>query len=85
MAEKVLTDKDKERAKKQAKKIQSAKKAVKLFESGAVEDAYKKALDEANRSSDETARKFKVSLVEEEQKRNIAIYNLAKFFLGNCQ
>lgn len=69
--------------KKLTKKIQSAKKAIKLFESGTVEEAYKKAMEEAKNISDEMERNFKVSIIENEQQRNIAIYKAAQNFLKN--
>lgn len=69
--------------KKLTKKIQSAKKAIKLFESGTVEEAYKKSMEEAKNISDEMERNFKVSIIENEQQRNIAIYKAAQNFLKN--
>lgn len=75
-----------EEAKKKAKKIHSAKKAVKLFESGVVENAYQDALKKAKQNPDEATKNFKISLIEDEQVKNMAIYKAAKRFLdNNCQ
>ncbi|MCK9439031.1 MAG: hypothetical protein WCY43_03530 [Patescibacteria group bacterium] len=78
-----IASKMEEVQKKLTKKIQSAKKAIKLFESGTVEEAYKKAMEEAKNISDEMERNFKVSIIENEQQRNIAIYKAAQNFLKN--
>lgn len=67
------------------KKIKSAKKAVKLFESGQVEKAYQEAINKAKLDDNDFAREIKISLIEDEQQRNIKIYEAAKFFLQSCQ
>lgn len=69
--------------KKLAQKINSARKAIKLFESGKVEAAYNKALKEAKAIPNEMERDFKVSIIEEEQQNNIKVYAAAKIFIKN--
>ncbi|HNV12812.1 MAG TPA: hypothetical protein PK686_02180 [bacterium] len=77
----ILADKKTETAKIIERLTKNARKAVKQFESGLVDEAYKKALAEAQKIEDKNTRDFRISLIESEQKKNELKYKAAKEFL----
>lgn len=77
----VDTQKKKEMTEKEKKMIKRAKKAINLFESGVVESAYEAALKEAEKITDKMAKKLRLSVIEDEQRKNIQKYQAAKNFL----